>query len=202
MYRCYDGRGRLLYIGISVVTLCRMIEHRQQPWWVEVARVDVEHLGVASRREAEVVERAAILAEQPLFNLAGKRPVGPPQQRLGTSRPNGAGSVVRRNEDVYVLRVSHFGGRRSRNVRRVMVNGERWETEQEFRNRAELELRQFFADLGLTIRERSGAYKTGKGYVGACRRGHPRTPENTYLWKDIRYCRVCQRMWWEKQRKA
>lgn len=25
-----------------------------------------------------------------------------------------------------------------------------------------------------------------------CKRGHPRTPENTYWWNDQRHCRVCQ----------
>jgi GntR family transcriptional regulator len=68
LYRWSDDQGRLLYIGISTDPDVRAEEHRRWSWWVRwAARVDVEPNG-SPRVEAEEAERAAIVAERPVFN--------------------------------------------------------------------------------------------------------------------------------------
>jgi len=70
LYRFYDALDRLLYIGISLNAAQRASQHRQdKQWWGDVARMEVEHLTAASRRDAERVERDAIIAERPLHNI-------------------------------------------------------------------------------------------------------------------------------------
>jgi hypothetical protein len=71
LYRFYDTDGQLLYIGISFSAIQRAAQHRDaQPWWSDVARMDIEHLGTTTRRNAEQLERAAIAAESPRHNIA------------------------------------------------------------------------------------------------------------------------------------
>lgn len=75
LYRLFDAQERLLYVGISMSTMCRMTQHRlAKSWWDEVATVRIEHLDVGLRTEAEAIERAAIIAEQPLHNVNGNVP--------------------------------------------------------------------------------------------------------------------------------
>lgn len=70
LYRFYNHNDRLLYIGISLSTVKRMNKHRDtQPWWPQVARMDVAHLTTITRADAEKVERQAIIDEQPLHNI-------------------------------------------------------------------------------------------------------------------------------------
>jgi len=69
LYRLYDSSGTLLYIGISYSAISRLSQHRAtQPWAAEIARLDRQHLGPMTRREAEDIERQAIIAEKPLHN--------------------------------------------------------------------------------------------------------------------------------------
>jgi hypothetical protein len=69
LYRFYDRDGGLLYIGISLHAAQRASQHRHgQPWWPEVARMDVESVS-GDRADAEAAERAAILAEKPRYNV-------------------------------------------------------------------------------------------------------------------------------------
>jgi hypothetical protein len=71
LYRLYDADDTLLYVGISLSALTRAGQHRgQQPWWHEVARVDIEHLATDDRREAERLEQQTIWSERPLYNKA------------------------------------------------------------------------------------------------------------------------------------
>lgn len=74
LYRFYGTSDRLLYIGISLSAVHRAKEHRAtQIWWPDVARMEVEHLDVSSRAEAEAIERAAIGAERPVHNVTHSR---------------------------------------------------------------------------------------------------------------------------------
>lgn len=69
LYRFYDDNDRLLYIGISLHAAQRASEHRKlKPWWPDVHRMHVEHLD-CDRREAERIEREAIIAEAPIHNV-------------------------------------------------------------------------------------------------------------------------------------
>lgn len=70
LYRFYDGADRLLYVGISVNAALRSKDHsKEKAWWPEVARMEVEHLAVSTRSEAEAIEKAAIVTERPLHNV-------------------------------------------------------------------------------------------------------------------------------------
>lgn len=70
LYRFYDADDRLLYIGISLNAAQRASQHKaEKPWWNEVARMDVEHLGAVTRQDAEATEREAIRTEMPTHNI-------------------------------------------------------------------------------------------------------------------------------------
>lgn len=69
LYRFYDSNDQLLYIGISLHAAQRASQHRRdKPWWPDVYRMEVQHLE-CDRREAEQIERSAIIDETPLYNL-------------------------------------------------------------------------------------------------------------------------------------
>lgn len=71
LYRFFDSKGALLYIGITVCTPTRWSNHGwDKPWWPEVADVRVEHY--PSRSTALAAERKAILDEQPFHNVIHK----------------------------------------------------------------------------------------------------------------------------------
>ena len=73
LYRYFDADGKLLYIGISLCAFRRAVEHSQSGWWNDVRRMERTPLGL-TRKEAEQVERRAILAEKPLHNIARHLP--------------------------------------------------------------------------------------------------------------------------------
>lgn len=67
LYRMFDQDDTLLYVGITAAPKERFAAHQaEKEWWPEVARIAQEHF--ATRREVEVAERLAIIAEQPLYN--------------------------------------------------------------------------------------------------------------------------------------
>ena len=75
LYRFYDDRENLLYVGITDDPWRRWREHvRIQPWYPQV-----KHQAVTwyeGKIAAEVAERIAIRRERPRFNIAGAvRPV-------------------------------------------------------------------------------------------------------------------------------
>lgn len=69
LYRCFNGDGELLYVGISWTAARRFGQHSNgSPWWGEVAEITLEKFPDRDRvREAE---RLAIQNEKPLFNIA------------------------------------------------------------------------------------------------------------------------------------
>jgi hypothetical protein len=89
LYRLFDTEGRLLYVGITFNPRNRWAGHSQsKSWWKQVVRRDIEWH--ETRYAAEAAEAAAILAECPLYNIAGAEepppPVAPKQRRV---RPAG-----------------------------------------------------------------------------------------------------------------
>jgi hypothetical protein len=81
LYRFYDSRDRLLYIGISLHAAHRASEHKSnQPWWPHVQRMEVEHL-TGDRTHALEVERLAIITERPLHNIVHNAPTEPSVDR-------------------------------------------------------------------------------------------------------------------------
>ena len=85
LYRHWDDKGALLYVGISLNAAARASQHsKDKPWWSEVATITVEHLGCISRSEAESIEAAAIKAEAPRYNVVH----------------NGIGSMLRNGRNI------------------------------------------------------------------------------------------------------
>jgi len=69
LYRHYDSADWLLYIGISELPIARGVQHARDAEWVQWA-VRIEAVWFDSREEAEAAERAAIISERPIFNIA------------------------------------------------------------------------------------------------------------------------------------
>lgn len=68
LYRPYNARGRLLYVGIAVDVESRMKQHEvRSPWYGDVAAMHVELY--PDRRSAAAAESEAIAAEWPLWNV-------------------------------------------------------------------------------------------------------------------------------------
>jgi predicted GIY-YIG superfamily endonuclease len=94
LYRCYNERNVLLYIGATRDINERAREHRcRTPWWPEVAVITQQIY--PSLQAARVAESKKIALEQPLYNIAGlprtdQPRVGKPQdicgQRVATWR--------------------------------------------------------------------------------------------------------------------
>jgi hypothetical protein len=78
LYRYWDDKGALLYVGISLNAAARASQHaKDKTWWPEVARITIQHLGPVDRAEAESIEAAAITVENPKYNIRhnmGKKP--------------------------------------------------------------------------------------------------------------------------------
>lgn len=67
LYRHFDAKGTLLYVGISLSAVNRLAAHRDaSSWYWSIATVTIEVL--PTREAAEEAERLAIRKERPLFN--------------------------------------------------------------------------------------------------------------------------------------
>jgi predicted GIY-YIG superfamily endonuclease len=72
LYRMYDRRDRLLYLGCSSNPSNRVRTHYlSRAWCKYVVRVEVSE-PYETQEEAYEAERAAILAEQPVHNKTGR----------------------------------------------------------------------------------------------------------------------------------
>lgn len=84
IYRFYDKRNRLLYVGITNNPNARWQKHAaEKQWWPEVVRRDVEWVG--SRLMAAQMESDAILSERPAYNIRGTTPAAirqPPRPKV------------------------------------------------------------------------------------------------------------------------
>lgn len=87
LYRIYDAKDALLYIGITNNFGRRWAQHgARKPWWRQVRRQTV--LWYDSRAEAEAAEVAAIRNEHPLHNThnAVRTPARRPRRAALPSR--------------------------------------------------------------------------------------------------------------------
>jgi hypothetical protein len=66
LYRHYDSEGNLLYVGISLSSIRRLQQHKNNQWFNDIKIVKIEKF--KNRREAEIAEKRAIAFEVPLFN--------------------------------------------------------------------------------------------------------------------------------------
>lgn len=68
LYRFFAADDTLLYIGLTVNPGRRLDKHRAtQPWWPDVARVELERF--PDHQTLRAAEREAIEAEKPLHNI-------------------------------------------------------------------------------------------------------------------------------------
>lgn len=68
VYRVFDKRGRLLYVGMSQSFIVRLETHRTDShWFSDAARVDIEHF--RTRQSALKAEALAIRTENPKHNI-------------------------------------------------------------------------------------------------------------------------------------
>lgn len=68
LYRFFDERESLLYVGITCNPGTRIGKHRQEKdWWNAVAHIDMERY--PSRESVLEAEREAIKRERPLYNI-------------------------------------------------------------------------------------------------------------------------------------
>ena len=71
LYRHFDERENLLYVGVSLSTIQRLAQHRYHShWFNSISKVTIEQF--PSREEALEAERTAIQKEEPLHNVALK----------------------------------------------------------------------------------------------------------------------------------
>jgi excinuclease UvrABC nuclease subunit len=72
LYRHFDEKNTLLYVGISLSTFTRLSQHKDHSsWFKQVTRVAIEHF--ETREDAMAAERKAIKTEGPKFNIAMKK---------------------------------------------------------------------------------------------------------------------------------
>lgn len=68
LYRHFDAAGTLLYVGVSLNALNRLLAHRRRaPWFWNIARIEVARY--PTRQESLDAERQAVQQERPLFNI-------------------------------------------------------------------------------------------------------------------------------------
>jgi hypothetical protein len=71
LYRAYDDRDRLLYVGISDGEFIRLAQHAASaPWTVYAVKIILQRYTL--RTDAEEAERQAILGEDPVWNVRGR----------------------------------------------------------------------------------------------------------------------------------
>lgn len=90
LYRHFDARGELLYVGITDDPARRWLQHvESSAWSVFVATSYLT--GLACREEAAAAERIAIRTEQPIFNVArsGRRAAARVRARYLTTGSSG-----------------------------------------------------------------------------------------------------------------
>lgn len=67
LYRFYNHKGDLLYVGITADPSTRWPQHRRRQWWTQVATITVGHH--PTRGALVAAETAAIASEQPAYNI-------------------------------------------------------------------------------------------------------------------------------------
>lgn len=85
LYRMFDDRDRLLYIGITGDLGKRLGQHSFKRWFPLVQRITLEWL--PNRAAALVAERRAISAEHPRYNLAVLQAPKPPPKKARRPAP-------------------------------------------------------------------------------------------------------------------
>lgn len=68
LYRHFNEKGDLLYVGISINALSRLYSHkRNSHWYGEISSLTIQHF--ANEKAAQEAEIVAIKSEGPMWNL-------------------------------------------------------------------------------------------------------------------------------------
>lgn len=68
LYRHYDNKGILLYVGISLSAVARLCQHRDHSqWFKDISKVTIEKY--EDRKTALLAEKEAIRKEKPTWNI-------------------------------------------------------------------------------------------------------------------------------------
>lgn len=67
LYRLFDNRFRLLYVGMTLDVAQRMNAHGRRDWWAQVEHITLERF--ESRGELAAAERRVIESEKPKYNV-------------------------------------------------------------------------------------------------------------------------------------
>lgn len=67
LYRYYNSKDELLYIGISMSAIVRAHQHKRKEWFASVCKITIERY--PDRDEALLAETDAIINERPLYNI-------------------------------------------------------------------------------------------------------------------------------------
>jgi len=106
LYRHFDAEGQLLYVGISLQSMKRLAEHKNNSdWFDEITRVDIEHF--SDRNAAMDAERKAVQEEKPKYNKRLRKHIPEPQNhKLEAAKED----IVFRLVSVYPLHSLHSVG--------------------------------------------------------------------------------------------
>jgi hypothetical protein len=69
LYRCFDGGGRLLYVGAALSAFKRLKQHASSSSWFRAAKT-ITLQAFPNREAALTAEAKAIRVEEPIFNIA------------------------------------------------------------------------------------------------------------------------------------
>ena len=73
LYRHFDAKGNLLYVGISLNAINRLLQHKEHADWFEnIANVTIDKF--ESRELAIKAEILAIKTEKPIYNISHNKP--------------------------------------------------------------------------------------------------------------------------------
>lgn len=72
LYRHFDSNGTLLYVGISLSTLNRLGQHKDNSrWYNSISNITIEKFN--TREEALLAEKNSIINERPYYNTIHNR---------------------------------------------------------------------------------------------------------------------------------
>jgi len=71
LYRYWDARGQLLYVGVSKTPVARLEQHTTQSWVGDIASITLKWFSI--KQEALSAECRAIRTEHPLHNKVWSR---------------------------------------------------------------------------------------------------------------------------------
>jgi len=73
LYRHFNSKDELMYIGISLSTVARLSQHKEHShWFSDITKVTIEKY--ETREEVLLAEKQAIQTEKPLYNIKHNKP--------------------------------------------------------------------------------------------------------------------------------